>query len=184
MKDYRGYINIIFITLIISCSIFLVPSIRQQISFAQLSNNNNSTSTGIAEQLRIAKMKIEQAYNNSSFSPVTATLHIKIVTDNPKNETSQIKLPVSINKDTLGALHIVGEVENKGIEAAKFMKIIGTVYNAQDQVVGTKSTFTDPETIEIGQTAPFDLMIGFGDAIPRQEVDHVKLHIDWRDSHH
>jgi hypothetical protein len=103
-------------------------------------------------------------------------------TDNGPNETAQIRLPVMITKDSLGAIHIVSEVINNGQEPAKYVEIIATFYNIQNQVIGTKSTFTTPSTIFPKQVAPFELIVGFGDAIPVEQIERVKFHLDWRDS--
>src|SRR4051794_234411 len=61
----------------------------------------------------------------------------RVTVDTPTTETSNINLPVTLRKDTSGDLHIIGEVINKGTETAKFMEIIATAYNSQNQTIGT-----------------------------------------------
>lgn len=107
----------------------------------------------------------------------------RMYTDNPANETLQMNYP-TISQDSVGAVHFVGEVVNKGIESARFVEVVATFYNSGNQVIGTKSTFTDPGTIVPGQAAPFELITGFGDTIQVAYIDHVKFHLDWRDSNH
>jgi hypothetical protein len=60
----------------------------------------------------------------------------RVTVDTPTTETSNINLPVTLRKDTSGDLQII-EVINKGTETAKFMEIIATAYNSQNQTIGT-----------------------------------------------
>ncbi len=53
----------------------------------------------------------------------------------------------------------MGEVKNTGSTGIKFAQIIATVYDANNQTVGTGTTFTTPTDIPAGQSAPFDLML-------------------------
>jgi hypothetical protein len=122
--------------------------------------------------------------SNDIGTTTTKDTQPRVTVDTPTAETSNINLPVTLRKDTSGDLQIIGEVINKGTETAKFMKIIATVYNSQNQTIGTEYTFTDPNSIEPGQSAPFKMTLGSFDNIPVAEIDHIKLHLDWRDSNH
>jgi hypothetical protein len=104
-------------------------------------------------------------------------------TDNHANETLQMTYP-TINQDSIGAVHFLGEVMNKGNELARFVEIIATFYDSANRVIGTDNTFTNPNNIYPGQSAPFELIVGFGDNIQVAYIDHVKFHLDWRDSNH
>lgn len=104
-------------------------------------------------------------------------------TDNHANETLQMTYP-TINQDSIGAVHFVGEVMNKGNELARLVEIIATFYDSANRVIGTDNTFTNPNNIYPGQSAPFELIVGFGDNIQVAYIDHVKFHLDWRDSNH
>jgi hypothetical protein len=115
-------------------------------------------------------------------SPIE-TLMSRLYTDNPANETLQMRNP-TISQDSIGAVHFIGEVVNRGNEAARFVEIIATFYDSQNRVIGTHNTFTNPDNIYPGQSAPFELIVGFGDTIQVAYVDHVKFHLDWRDSNH
>ncbi|PWU82400.1 MAG: hypothetical protein DLM72_02005 [Candidatus Nitrosopolaris wilkensis] len=102
-----------------------------------------------------------------------------VFTDNPTNGT--INLPsVSVSVDSIGAGHIVGEVTNRGTQPATFMEIIATFYNSQNLVIGTDNTFTNPSTVSPGQANPFDLIFAYNDGMTISQIDHVKLHLDWR----
>ena len=73
---------------------------------------------------------------------------------------------------------IEGEVKNTGATGIKFAQIIATVYDANNQTVGTGMTFTTPTDIPPGQSAPFDLMLQPGDLIG---AANIKLHLDFRE---
>jgi hypothetical protein len=116
-------------------------------------------------------------------SPIE-TIISRMFTDNPANETLQIGSYPTISPDSTGAVHFVGEVVNKGNEPARSVQIIATFYDSQNRVIGTKSAFPTPDTIVPGQAAPFDLITGIDDTIQIRYIDHVKFHLDWRDSNH
>ena len=56
--------------------------------------------------------------------------------------------------------HIVGEVQNNGSETAKFVEVSATLYDSNNKVIGTGSTFTKPSDIDQGQKASFEITIG------------------------
>jgi hypothetical protein len=78
-----------------------------------------------------------------------------------------------------GYLHVVGEVENGLSRSIDFVKVTGTFYDANNSVIGTDFTFTDPNTLEVGETAPFDLTL-FTDAVNPGEVASYKIRVSWQ----
>jgi hypothetical protein len=78
-----------------------------------------------------------------------------------------------------GYLHVVGEVENGLSRSIDFVKVTGTFYDATNSVIGTDFTFTDPNTLEAGETAPFDLTL-FTDAVNPGEVASYKIRVSWQ----
>jgi hypothetical protein len=76
--------------------------------------------------------------------------------------------------DSLGFLHVVGEVENNTPTTAEFVKITGTFYDSSNKVVGTGLTYTNPENIGSGEKAPFELILTSA-SIPLSEIDHYNL---------
>jgi hypothetical protein len=64
----------------------------------------------------------------------------------------------SSSADSIGFLHIVGEVQNNSGKDVEFVKIIATLYNAAGQVIGTGFTYTASDIIAIGQTSPFEII--------------------------
>ena len=52
---------------------------------------------------------------------------------------------------------IVGEVENNGDRDVNFVKVVVTLYDEKDQVIGTTYTYTSLDSIAPGGTSPFEL---------------------------
>jgi hypothetical protein len=76
--------------------------------------------------------------------------------------------------DSIGYLHVVGEVENNTPTNAQFVKITGTFYDSNNQVVATDFTYTNPSDIGSGQKAPFELTLTSA-SVPVSEIDHYNL---------
>jgi len=53
-------------------------------------------------------------------------------------------------------LHVVGEIKNNYPATATFVRIAGTFYDINNQVVGTQFTYANPSDIGSGEKAPFD----------------------------
>jgi hypothetical protein len=82
-------------------------------------------------------------------------------------------------REDRGYLHIVGEVENGSSRSIDFVKVTGTFYDTSNSVIGTDFTFTDPSTLEAGETAPFDLTL-YTDAVNPSDVASYKLRVSWQ----
>jgi hypothetical protein len=94
-----------------------------------------------------------------------------------------ISQPVNILSHTAqenrGYLHVVGEVKNGLSRSIDFVQVTGTFYDAGNSVIGTDFTFTDPNTLEAGETAPFDLTL-YTDAVNPSDVANYKLRVSWQ----
>ena len=88
------------------------------------------------------------AYSNAAFAQQKKGL--VVISDNGFND----------NNPDLPQYHIVGEVQNNGTETAKFVEVSATLYDNNNKVIGTESTFTTPRDIEPGQKAPFEITVG------------------------
>jgi len=53
-------------------------------------------------------------------------------------------------------LHVRGEVQNTGETEAKYVKVVVTLYDAADQVVGMDYTYCELDVIPPGETSPFE----------------------------
>jgi hypothetical protein len=81
--------------------------------------------------------------------------------------------------NSIGHLHVIGEVENNSPIIAEFVKIIGTFYDDNGNVVGTSSTYADPTYIGSGEKAPFDLILS-DSTIPIDQIKEYRLTISYR----
>ena len=79
--------------------------------------------------------------------------------------------------DSIGTLHIVGEVINESYQPARYIRITATFYDANNSVIGTDFTFTSPSTLQPGQRAPFDLTISEG-SVPTYLMAYYTLSVD------
>lgn len=80
--------------------------------------------------------------------------------------------------DTIGILHLVGEVKNNSPSVAEFVKIIGTFYDNQGNVIATKSTYTDPSNISPNEKAPFELLVL--DSAIGEKITKYRLMASWQ----
>jgi hypothetical protein len=60
--------------------------------------------------------------------------------------------------DTLGDLHVLGEVGNNSGTAVDFVKVTANLFNASHQLVATESSFTDPTLLSPSDYACFDVL--------------------------
>lgn len=76
--------------------------------------------------------------------------------------------------DSIGYMHVVGEVENNTPANIQFVKVTGTFYDSNNQVVGTDFTYTNPTDIGPAQKAPFELIVSSA-SVPISQIDHYNL---------
>ncbi len=88
-----------------------------------------------------ASYKLKVSYSETGKEPFTG---LKILSHSAKI-------------DELGYHEIVGEVQNGGTRKSSFVKVICTYYGAGGKVIGTSFTYTDPDEINVGDSAPFEL---------------------------
>lgn len=75
--------------------------------------------------------------------------------------------------DSTGTLHIVGEVQNISNESVDFVRVIATLYNVYNQIVGTSLEYTAPSDLAPGQRAPFNI---WAPVLP--DTEYYGLYID------
>jgi hypothetical protein len=109
-----------------------------------------------------------------SFFNTSAPIANKL-TDNALTDSNGIEiLSHSSYTDTLGYLHVVGEIQNNTPANIQFVKVTGTFYDSNNQVVGTDFTYSNPSDIGPGQKAPFELTL-LSASIPVTQIDHYNL---------
>ena len=68
--------------------------------------------------------------------------------------------------DSLGFVHVVGEIENIGTATATDVKVIATFYNSTGYVVAIAVTSSNPSNIDSGHIAPFEVLMTYSDREP------------------
>jgi hypothetical protein len=71
---------------------------------------------------------------------------------------------------------VVGEVLNDGSNYLELVKIIITLYDSNNNVIGTELTYTNPSDIGPLQSAPFEIIIGQGDVSNVSAIKSYKLY--------
>jgi hypothetical protein len=77
-------------------------------------------------------------------------------------------------------MDIDGEIQNNGMVSLDFVRATVTFYDATNSILGSDFAYTEPTTLEPGQTAPFRITVGFGDNLPVDQISSIKLHISGR----
>lgn len=84
------------------------------------------------------------------------------------------------NQFTGRILYIVGEVVNESPEILSSVKVVATLYNVNNEVVGTDSTYLEiNNNFYPDEKSPFKIMITKDDG-PVQQVSTYTLAVDWR----
>lgn len=76
--------------------------------------------------------------------------------------------------DSIGYLHVVGEVQNNTPQPAEFVKVTGTFYDSFGKVVATDFTYTNPRDIPSGEKAPFEMILT-SSSIPMSGIANYRL---------
>jgi hypothetical protein len=103
----------------------------------------------------------------------------------PPQALQPIKIPpriLSSNSyvDSIGNMHIVGEVINESLQPTYLVMVTATFYDTTNRVIGTDFTFADPGTLQPGQRAPFDIVVSQG-SIPIPLIASYTLAADYSD---
>ena len=81
--------------------------------------------------------------------------------------------------DSIGYLHVVGEIKNNYPSTVTFVRIVGIFYDINNQVVGTQFTYANPSDIRSGEKAPFVLILTSA-SIPISQIDHYSLQASYQ----
>jgi hypothetical protein len=112
-------------------------------------------------ELDILKPNQKSPFELSSYpdkiDPASYKLKVSYSETNEEPFAGLTILSHNANIDDLGYHKIVGEVKNDGTKEATYVKVVCTYYSAGGEVIGTSFTYTDPEDIDTGDSAPFEL---------------------------
>jgi hypothetical protein len=107
------------------------------------------------------KSPFDVIFNNEQQVEKTQRYEISSITgDITQEKPANLKLNVGDSYyDSIGSAHVVGEVTNNGSGVSHYTKVAGTFCDDQNKTVTTEFTYTDPNDLEQGQSAPFDMII-------------------------
>jgi hypothetical protein len=60
---------------------------------------------------------------------------------------------------SVGTFHVVGEVENTGIQSVAFVSVTGTFYDSNNTIIVTESSFASLEILPPGVKSPFEVIV-------------------------
>ena len=124
----------------------------------------------------ISLMLIFSGLINSTYGQVSTNLTEESIENNLNG--LQI-LSHSSFTDSIGYLHVVGEIKNNYPSTATFVRIVGIFYDINNQVVGTQFTYANPSDIGSGEKAPFVLILTSA-SIPISQIDHYSLQASYQ----
>jgi hypothetical protein len=91
----------------------------------------------------------------------TATLTVEPTSKSPAVTAAPGQLEILSHQsyvDSLGWYHIVGEVQNNSTQTMGYVEVVAKFYDTGNEIIGTKLTFTAPDVIFPGSSAPFDII--------------------------
>lgn len=71
------------------------------------------------------------------------------------------------------ALNIIGEIRNTDSVSADFIKVVATFYDGTNSTLGSDFTYTDPNDLDPGQSAPFEMNAGIFRNLPVDDIRYV-----------
>lgn len=99
---------------------------------------------------------IRDVLNTPTPSPETATTATEVASDASYTEGDY--------------LYIIGEVRNTGSVPLEYVKVVATLYDGTDEVIGTESTYTILDVISPGGKAPFEMMTSDWEGMTRYKL--------------
>lgn len=82
----------------------------------------------------------------------------------------------NVYRSSIGTVHVVGTVSNQSTYTYKFVEPMAAFIDGEGFVIRNDFTFADPDTLNPGQGATFDIL--FLDAPSGMEFTNITLWID------
>jgi hypothetical protein len=61
-------------------------------------------------------------------------------------------------RDSIGSLHVIGELQNTSPEPREYVKIVSTLHDSSDAILDTSFTYSEVEVLRPGEKSPFDVI--------------------------
>jgi hypothetical protein len=96
-------------------------------------------------------------------------------------QSEKIKSVISENfyEDAYGIVHVVGELQNISANRLKFVKVTASFYSSQNNIIGTRSSLTNPSIIDGGSIATYDIMVSKNDLATSPDAS-TKTICEWQ----
>ena len=131
---------------------------------------------------------IQWINETSQNSDVQEIKEQEIVNNNGSDSSNEIKSKILSSEADLnitsstyffddGNFKIVGEVLNNGSGNRELVKVVVTLYDGNNNVIGTELSYTNPSDLFSKQTAPFEIIIGQGDVSNTSAIKSFKLYL-------
>jgi hypothetical protein len=79
----------------------------------------------------------------------------------PRNGKRNIQLISSSSyKDSIGSLHVIGEIQNTSPDPREYVKIVSTLHDPSGSILDTSFTYSEVEVLRPGENSPFDVIFG------------------------
>jgi hypothetical protein len=75
--------------------------------------------------------------------------------------------------DSIGSLHVVGELQNTSPDPREFVKIVSTLHDVSDNILDTGFTYSEVEVLRPGEKSPFDVI--FNNEQQVQEISRYEI---------
>jgi hypothetical protein len=167
-----SFLYLISLTMMIAIVVF--PSVIHY-GYSQKSVGTDFTYTNVDVLRPAEKSSFEIILNDEDQSRKVNSYKLSTSWDVTDALPASLKLSVGDSHlDNTGAYHIVGEVTNQGSQKATLVKVSGSFYNSSNSVVAADFTYTDPQDLEPGQTAPFEITVN---APAANEITSASLNV-------
>lgn len=76
--------------------------------------------------------------------------------------------------DSIGFMHVVGEIQNATPDPVTFVQAAATFYDKSNNVVGTSFSYTNPSDLGPGDKAPFEIILSSA-SVPVKQIKHYRV---------
>ena len=116
------------------------------------------------------------AFQNSSYSQTFQQQQEAEEGVEEEKRVELLKHKVERNDKNLGKF--IGQVQNTLNKNVEYVTIIATFYDKDGNIIGSKSTYTKPNTIKPNMTASFEMILG--NDISSNSINSYDVTITWR----
>ncbi len=114
-----------------------------------------------------AKSPFDIIETTSTLVPQFSTNKLQVTSTTNGSITQGLEITSNSSyTDSIGDVHIVGQIQNTGSATSSATEIFATCYDSSGMVVDTGLTFANPQDISPGGTSPFEIIVTDSSQIP------------------